>query len=555
MMNKLYGGVGWAAGLWVLSQSVLAQTPAPDAATATTRSESVVSSTDVLNLLVNEGVISKEVALKMLNALRIRAERAKQSDANASSEADQSIVVPYISPGVEARIVDKIQKDLTAKTIEEAKKEAVGMPDWVKQLQVTGDVRLRYNAEYYPGDNPGDAAFNFNEINSEGDTASAGRDAWVNITENRHRLQGRARLGFVASAAKNVKMGMRLTSGENGNPVSANQTLGRYGAKWESNFDLAYIDYRNDYLNLKGGRFEKPWLTTDLVWDRDMTFEGVFAQTTPFGNTLAKSNWLTYLNIGALPIQEIHKYKFPDEAAYAPDDKWLYTAGLGGQLEWTDTHRLEAAVTYYQYKNVIGVRNPAGQDSQNPSAPRIFQFGNVVQNIAVSLPGEDQKERYALASEFELVDFTLQYQYTGLSRHALTVTGDYVKNKAWDALMTSRVISAEGVLPDRDTGLQLEVGFGTKTRVDWGDWGASITYRRLEGDAVIDAFADSDFLIGGTNAQGFIIKAQQFLTHNVWLELTATSADEVDYPIRQEDGQVLGDLRKRSVMLDINARF
>lgn len=523
-----------------------------------------MTTTDLLNLLISEGAISKEAAIRLLTTLRQRAnqeQNAKNPDESIplNSDSTSTIVVPYIPPHIEQKIVDSVKDSITEDVIKEAKEEGIRAPSWTEKVTLSGDVRVRYSAEFYPDDNPRYGVFNYNEVNDAGSTVDAGRDAYVNISDDRHRLQGRARLMVKAKPNDNTEIGIRLTSGNAGNPVSANQTLGKYGKKWETSFDLAYVQYQNDRLLLSAGRMKNPWLTTDLVWDNDMTFEGLFAQVVPFKLGNDKRHWDTYFNLGAFPLQEIHQFEFEDDVFDAPDDKWIYNFGLGSEIHFNQNHDIDFALNYYEFKNVKGFKNAPGGDSQNIAAPPFMQWYNLTHNMAVSLPGDSQEELYGLASEFEVVNFTLLYDYFGLDKYKLSVGGHYVQNIAWDAgeAYALAAPNEEGPFPDRDTGYQLEMGFATKQQGKRGDWGVSLAYRYLEGDAVMDAFADSDFLIGGTNAQGYILKGHQYMTENVSLELRFISADEVDFPIAKvgENGEIVGDIREDAVLLDLYARF
>jgi hypothetical protein len=59
------------------------------------------------------------------------------------------------------------------------------------------------------------------------------------------------------------------------------------------------------------------------------------------------------------------------------------------------------------------------------------------------------------------------------------------------------------------------------------DWQVSVAYRYLEADAVLDAFTDSDFHLGGTNNKGFILGAQYGLSKNTWLSARWLSSNEI----------------------------
>ncbi len=77
------------------------------------------------------------------------------------------------------------------------------------------------------------------------------------------------------------------------------------------------------------------------------------------------------------------------------------------------------------------------------------------------------------------------------------------------------------------------------------DWQVFGVYRYLEGDAVPDAFTDSDFHMGGTNTKGWILGGNYGLEHNTWLTLRYMAADEIDGPPLGID----------VLQLDLNTRF
>jgi hypothetical protein len=60
-----------------------------------------------------------------------------------------------------------------------------------------------------------------------------------------------------------------------------------------------------------------------------------------------------------------------------------------------------------------------------------------------------------------------------------------------------------------------------------GDWQLSLAYRHLEADAVLDAFTDGDFHLGGTNNKGYILGAQYGLGKNSWLSARWLSSNEI----------------------------
>jgi hypothetical protein len=77
------------------------------------------------------------------------------------------------------------------------------------------------------------------------------------------------------------------------------------------------------------------------------------------------------------------------------------------------------------------------------------------------------------------------------------------------------------------------------------EWQAFVGYRYLEADAVLDAFTDSDFHLGGTNHKGFMIGGSYGLDKNTWLSARWMSSDEISgLPLSID-----------VLQLDLNAKF
>jgi len=105
-------------------------------------------------------------------------------------------------------------------------------------------------------------------------------------------------------------------------------------------------------------------------------------------------------------------------------------------------------------------------------------------------------------------------------------------------------------------GYQVRVSVGWPQITKPGDWQASFIYRYVERDAVLDAFTDSDFHGGGTDAQGYILKFDYGLLENVWVTARWLSSNEIDgnsYP--QTTGLGTGKLGIDTLQLDLNAKF
>ena len=64
-------------------------------------------------------------------------------------------------------------------------------------------------------------------------------------------------------------------------------------------------------------------------------------------------------------------------------------------------------------------------------------------------------------------------------------------------------------------------------RHDWLLFGA---FKRMESDSILDGFNDSEFRVGGTNAQGWIGGAAYAIANNVWITGRWLSANQIIGP-------------------------
>jgi hypothetical protein len=109
------------------------------------------------------------------------------------------------------------------------------------------------------------------------------------------------------------------------------------------------------------------------------------------------------------------------------------------------------------------------------------------------------------------------------------VVGDYVRNLGFDKNDVARRTGISNV-PEETEGYSVGLQVGYPKARNFREWCAYLTYRHLEADAVIDAFTDSDFHGGGTNAEGWILGAELGLYKNVWLTAKWMTSNEISGP-------------------------
>ena len=470
---------------------------------------------NLIKLLVQEGVLSKDKADTLIKqaergASNIAATTARAPE-NAAKAPSDVVRVPYVPQLVRDQIRDEVKRDVLAQAKTERWGDPGALPDWLSRVTWSGDLRVRAESDFFQS---GNYPFvpNYVAINQAGNLNGA--NTYLNTTTDRRRWLLRARLGMNAQVSDTMKVGVRLSSGTTTSPVSTNSTLGSYENRSAVVLDQAYFDYQPaKWLQVQGGKMPNPWLSTDLVWDDDINFDGL---ATIFSRNV-REGLRSFATVGAFPVQEVD---------ISTSDKWLYAGQIGFDYHGSNAHRARLGIAYYGYKNITGVVNAPGSNLTDYTAPVFAQKGNTYFNIAD--PSNNQRTILGLASDYKLIDVTGIFDIANFGRTRVSFTGDYVKNIGFDK---NKILQRSNlVVANRNVGYLGRITVGVPEIKARNDWQVFSTYRYLEGDAVPDAFTDSDFHLGGTNAKGWILGANYGIERNTWLTLKWLSADEIDGP-------------------------
>lgn len=487
---------------------------------------------NLVKLLVEQGVIKQEVADGMLAEAEKRAKRklareraAEKAKLGEIEEQNKGVVrVTYVPESVKREIREQVRQEVVAQARQERWGDVNAVPEWLDRLKWEGDLRLRYQGDFFADGNAPEAAFN-----TSGHLIS-------NTNEDRHRERIRLRLGLNANVTPGVDAGVRITTGNTSDPVSTNQTLGNTGNKYTLVLDRAFLKVKPyDWLTASGGRIPNPFFSTDLVWDDDLNFEGVAATFTPWPNE--NRDFKPFVTAGLFPLQEIE-----ESASVRVKDKWLYGAQLGA--EWTPSTRtrIKGGLALYEYRHISGIANPAlGDTFNNQSAPQSRQKGNSLFNI--DNDGNAATNLWALAPEYRIANLTLVTDFAQYDPIHVIGSFDWARNIGFDR---GEILARTGQsLDSKIDGYQFKLTMGHPKISLRHEWQAFVGYRYLEADAVLDAFTDSDFHLGGTNHKGFMIGGSYGLDKNTWLSARWMSSDEIDgLPLSIDVFQ-----------LDLNAKF
>jgi hypothetical protein len=499
---------------------------------------------NLLQALVDQGVISREKAEQMVKAAQDKA----AADAAAVAKSEEGAVrVPYVPQIVQDQIAkqveDEVKPAVVADVVQQAKSEKWGVPgalaDWLTRTRLTGEITLREEDILFPSGNVQNEYFNYYAINQAGSIAAAGQNAFENTSVDRARFRGRARIAVDSDITDSITAGVRIATGNTSDLVSETQTFDGT-APYQFGLDEVFIrlDERNaqrfPWLSVVAGRFENPYLTpTNLIFHRDLTFEGAaMTGRYGFGDGGADQSHV-FFTVGGHPIQEV---------ALSSHDKWLAAAEMGAYLRWDGGQSVRLSGAFYDYLNVTGRLNPTGETIYNYTAPQFERQGNTYFNI--SNPGfiGTNTELFALASKFRLVNVNAVYRWP-VGRYTFGLVADAVRNVGYNSAEVKANVG-QYVAP-RINGYQAEMSFGYPTTLVAGAWRGTVGYRYLQRDAVIDAYTDSDFHFGGTDATGYYLVAEVGVAKSLWVRLRYMSSNAIDGPQLAID----------TVQLDLNTRF
>lgn len=537
---------------------------------------------NLITRLVQRGVLTRGDAVELIDqaekdaeVARANAEAARAADALPS--ADESITVTYIPETVRAQMRDEIKQQVLAEVRHEHFVTPDGREGWPSRIQLFGDVRMRYDFLNYPDGNDNTGAFpNFNAINTGApfDTSGLLFSPQYNVDTSRNRFRLRFRLGGDVDLGDDFKAGFRIATGENNSPVTTNQSLGLANQGQGGNFskyalwlDRAFLKYETETdaghsLALTAGRFDNPFMATDIIYDEDLGFDGFAFR----GKLKINDSIRPFLTAGVFPIFNTDlNFSSNQPAKFSSTDKYLYAVQVGSDLKIGKQVTGKIAAAYYDFDNVEGrLSSPYtplnAQDAGNTdnTRPSFAQKGNTYRPLRNIIPDAtnnfgttNQFQYFGLATPFRNVALTGRLDFNHFEPVQVSLIGEYIKNTAFDKEAINAIAvnnrgpvalnpdgtlsSALGVFEGTDIAWTLGLRVGHPALEKRGAWQAGIAYRYIGSDAVIDGFNDSEFGGGGTNAKGYVVGGSVALSPRVSLGFHWMSADQIAGPPLKSD--------------------
>jgi hypothetical protein len=392
----------------------------------------------------------------------------------------------------------------------ELKKTGESLSKQLGSITFSGDLRLRYESFY-------------GQLNT---LANAANPLIVgNELSSRNRFRVRARLQIRGQIGKEFDWGLRFGTSSFADTVSSNQTLTDFFNRKPFGLDNAFIAYsprKVPGLRLQGGKFDVPWLRTEMTIDNDLDPEG-FNET--YSRSFKKSKltnltfvaWqLPFLERASSFVRNADGTVNVSESRRGGRDLALYGAQARARFELAPETALtlSAADLYYSGTQFITPVQVFGSNLQIPvtitipatattpaqivttqvAIPRDFLVsGNA--NLGVSTASNNAVNRDGrLSSGFNLVDLIGRLDLYQKSRFPLALIFNFVTNtRVRDVVAAGGPGGTDLIFPNNENnGYWAEVQVGRLR--ERGDWLFDYTFVRIEKDAVLTPFNFSDLI-------------------------------------------------------------
>ncbi|MFB3061289.1 MAG: putative porin [Candidatus Binatia bacterium] len=348
----------------------------------------------------------------------------------------------------EARLERRLREAMVGDKARGTKKK------WVDSVVWSGDLRLRQGQFWRYG------------------TGAVGND--------RSRQRFRIRFGPTIKM-QDFKLEIRLASGSNNSQVSANQSFDESFSSKPIQIDRVYVAWNPGFykpVTLTGGKMRNPFknnYTRDVLFDSDVTPEGFAAQFTWRINPVIR----LFANFGQFVLNEEETEE---------RDQWLFGYEGGFEAKLVNS-KLRLAVGFYDAINL---------DAGGIEEVTLQQFNS-------RLTAGDKAAAYV--NDYNVLNLNGSFE-TEVAGLPVNIQGDWVYNTAGPVSCSGTGNSVGSCGPgnvrvdDQDEGYQVGIRLGKARKAK--TWEVAYYYKWLQADAVLSAFADSDFGDGGTNRRGNI---------------------------------------------------
>lgn len=410
--------------------------------------------------------------------------------ADSNDDLLQTLVAKGVLTEEEGKIIAEGREQEKKNQEKVASSESkIKIADFIDNATFYGDIRVR--AEHRDGESP-------------------------TVEENRDRARYKLTFGIKTKAADfytDLAFAMGA-GGRSDNATFAGDSSPTLNDKEALFVKTAMIGWTaTDWLTLEAGRMKNPLYTTPMVWDGDLTFEGL-TEKVKFKAGRAD----VFLTASQSSYVGDHK-SFDGSGGDRATNELLAFQG-GARFPINENASAKAAITYTTFtrddNNQTGVFSP-GLDSASASAVAANSFG---------------------VNDLDTIEIPAEINWMTANNIGMRVFGDYVTNLSGDDRADAACAFDPTVCGTGDDHNAWLLGFAVgsaKTLKDFeankvgkGDWSARIWYQDVGAYAVDANAVDSDFFDSRVNMKGTIFKAEYGLRDNVFVNLAAGHGSRKD---------------------------
>jgi hypothetical protein len=278
------------------------------------------------------------------------------------------------------------------------------------------------------------------------------------------------------------------------------------------------IGYKaTDWLSIDAGRFENPLYTTPMVWDADLTWEGL-AQKVKFKPT---ENLEVFVTAAEMQYLGDKKSFFVGAGASSTTNE-LLALQVGGKYNFDTKTSAKLGVTGYYYTH----------GHQGMTTAKGFTPGRG-QNFVPTENGSSNLTTSALVNDLDVIEVPFEVNTLAMENVGLRLFGDYAINtSADDRARNSQLAGVTGSSGSDDSAWMLGVAIGSAkdlksfegNKMLAGDWSARLWYQEVGVWSIDQNAVDSDIFDSRVNLKGTAFKAQYNPRDNVMLNFAYAHA-------------------------------
>jgi hypothetical protein len=427
-----------------------------------------------------------------------------------------------------------------AQKTKETSGSALKVPEALKSMELYGDLRLRYE----------------NRIAREASDAAT--------SEERQRWRYALRVGLRGDVSDDFFYGVRLDTGTYGRSawvtMADDNTAGTPATSKASQSNktndavavgLAFIGWKPaDWVQVIAGRQSNPLFTSSMVWDPDITPEGLSEKF----NYKLNDNATLFATAGQYLYSQIGKrtgawtgslLNSPNPGLGSSQSTMLYATEVGGAYKFSENTAAKAAVNYYKYRftndeTVFNSNFQGTGGSVNDLGIRNLQV--------VEIPLEF---RFPVASMSGAVFGEYAWNIDGKKRAALSATPQFDGDNK--AMMIGLSLASSGVPQALNQGPTL--GSSAKK----GTWEVRTYYQRIQQFALDQNMIDSDFF-ERTNMAGYFVAGAYSPANGIITTLRYGNAQRLNDNMStggfNDDSSAVGTINKYQIIqADLTLRF